>query len=56
METVEAVRPFYVIGELGGFLFLASAVIMAYNLWMTVRYGEHAVEAVGHPTAVQPAE
>lgn len=56
IETVEAMHPFYVIRALGGLLFVVGALIMAYNLWMTVRYGEYAEESVGHPTAVQPAE
>ncbi len=36
IETVEAMHPAYVIRTLGGLLFLAGAIIMAYNLWMTV--------------------
>jgi cytochrome c oxidase cbb3-type subunit 1 len=36
IETVEAMHPFYVIRALGGSLFLAGAVIMAWNLWRTV--------------------
>ena len=36
IETVEAMHPAYVIRTLGGILFLAGAIIMAYNLWMTV--------------------
>ena len=37
IETVEAMHPFYVIRALGGLLFLIGALIMVYNLWMTVR-------------------
>ena len=33
-------HPFYVIRAAGGALFLLGALIMAYNLWMTVRVGE----------------
>ena len=40
IETVEAMHPFYVIRAAGGSLFLIGALIMAYNLWMTVRVGE----------------
>lgn len=29
-------HPFYVIRALGGALFLAGALVMAWNLWMTV--------------------
>ena len=37
IETVEAMHPFYVIRALGGALFLVGALIMAFNLWMTIR-------------------
>jgi cytochrome c oxidase cbb3-type subunit 1 len=37
VETVEAMHPFYVIRCIGGALFVARRVIMAYNLWMTVK-------------------
>ena len=36
IETVEAMHPAYVIRMIGGLLFLVGALIMAYNLWMTV--------------------
>jgi cytochrome c oxidase cbb3-type subunit 1 len=45
VETVEAMHPFYVIRALGGALFVVGALIMAYNLWMTIRHGEAAPEA-----------
>jgi len=46
IETVAAMHPFYVIRALGGALFLTGALIMAFNLWMTVRHGtEDAAEA-----------
>ena len=54
IDTVEAMHPFYVIRALGGALFLLGAVIMAYNLWMTVRHGE--AVSVSAPAALQPAE
>ncbi|WP_454622265.1 cytochrome-c oxidase, cbb3-type subunit I [Bradyrhizobium cenepequi] len=53
IETVEAMHPFYIIRAAGGALFLIGSLIMAYNLWMTVRVGE--VE-VATPLALQPAE
>jgi len=37
VESVEAMHPFYIIRFLGGVLFLAGAVVMAWNLWKTVR-------------------
>ncbi|WP_354037548.1 cytochrome-c oxidase, cbb3-type subunit I [Bradyrhizobium sp. S3.2.6] len=53
IETVEAMHPFYIIRAAGGALFLIGALIMAYNLWMTVRVGEQEVQM---PVALQPAE
>ncbi|MFL5122977.1 MAG: cytochrome-c oxidase, cbb3-type subunit I [Microvirga sp.] len=37
IETVEAMQPFYLIRALGGVLFLGGALIMAFNLFMTIR-------------------
>ena len=37
VETVEAMHPFYVIRAIGGVFFLVGALIMAYNIWRTVR-------------------
>ncbi len=36
IETVEAMHPMYVIRAFGGFLFLVGALLMAYNLYMTM--------------------
>jgi cytochrome c oxidase cbb3-type subunit I len=38
-ETVEAMHPYYIIRLLGGVLYLSGALIMVYNLWMTVKKG-----------------
>jgi cytochrome c oxidase cbb3-type subunit 1 len=54
IETVDAMHPFYVIRALGGVLFLAGALIMAWNLWMTVR-GVEEIRTAPRP-ALQPAE
>ena len=53
-ESVSAMHPFYVIRALGGTLYLIGALIMAYNLWMTVR-GDEAGEPVAEPR-LAPAE
>src|SRR5438874_3497201 len=53
IETVEAMHPFYIIRAAGGALFLIGALIMVYNLWMTVYAGEAEAQA---PVALQPAE
>jgi cytochrome c oxidase cbb3-type subunit I len=36
-DTVTAKFPMYVVRALGGMLFAGGAILMAYNLWMTVR-------------------
>ena len=36
-DTVSAKFPMYVVRGLGGVLFLGGAIIMCYNLWMTVK-------------------
>ena len=36
-ETVEAMRPYYVIRAVGGLLFVLGSLIMAYNIWRTIR-------------------
>ena len=40
IETVEAMHPFYVIRALGGLLFVVGALIMVFNVWMTIRSAE----------------
>jgi len=37
VETVAAMKPFYMIRLLGGVFFLSGGLIMAYNMWRTVR-------------------
>jgi len=44
VEVVERMHPFYLIRFLGGVLFLAGTLIMAYNLWRSV-VGAKPVEA-----------
>lgn len=54
IESVEAMHPFYIIRAAGGALYLIGALIMAYNLWMTVRV----VDAAETPSraSLVPAE
>jgi cytochrome c oxidase cbb3-type subunit 1 len=40
VETVEAMHPFYIIRAVGGLMFLIGALIMAWNIWRTVRGDE----------------
>jgi cytochrome c oxidase cbb3-type subunit I/II len=39
METVQAILPMYVSRSVGGLLYLAGAIIMAYNIYKTVKKG-----------------
>ena len=48
VETVEAMHPFYIIRATGGLLFVLGWVIMAYNVWRTVR-GDEPVDANDQP-------
>ncbi|MBR1217775.1 cytochrome-c oxidase, cbb3-type subunit I [Bradyrhizobium sp. U87765 SZCCT0131] len=56
IETVEAMHPFYVIRAAGGALFVIGSLIMAYNLWMTVRAGEAAEVETPPLVALHAAE
>jgi len=40
METVQQMRPFYMMRSIGGILFLTGALIMIYNLIKTIKKGE----------------
>ena len=53
IETVQAMHPFYVIRALGGALFLAGALIMAFNVWRTIYPSREALAAAA---SLVPAE
>ena len=36
VETTEALHPMYLIRALGGAMFVVGALIMVYNIWMTI--------------------
>jgi cytochrome c oxidase cbb3-type subunit 1 len=55
VESVVAVHPYYVIRLMGGVLFLLGAVIMTYNLIMTVRSRSTEQQAAALPAAVAVA-
>lgn len=59
VDTVSAIHPMYVMRAFGGGLYLAGAVIMAYNIWATIA-GKQREEApmsqpVFNPAADRPA-
>jgi cytochrome c oxidase cbb3-type subunit I len=53
VESVKATFPFYVIRLLGGCLYLAGMVVMAWNVWMTATKGRAVPVSV--PAAVAHA-
>ena len=48
IETVEAMKPYYIIRAIGGLLFVIGALIMAYNVWRTIR-GDEPVDVADQP-------
>jgi len=44
VETVEAMHPYYIIRALGGLLYLAGALLMAWNVYKTIRGDVHQTE------------
>ncbi|MGV7033136.1 cytochrome-c oxidase, cbb3-type subunit I [Methylobacterium symbioticum] len=61
VETVEAMQPYYLVRALGGVLFLIGALIMAYNLAMTIAGRTSAANAplgdtLSGPAGLAPAE
>ncbi len=55
VETTEAMHPMYVIRALGGGLFLLGALIMAFNVYMTIA-GPESENAVARQPLPAPAE
>jgi cytochrome c oxidase cbb3-type subunit 1 len=49
VESLKATYPFYALRLLGGLLFLTGMIIMAYNVWMTIREEKPAPVAVRTP-------
>ncbi|MDR3497543.1 MAG: cytochrome-c oxidase, cbb3-type subunit I [Ancalomicrobiaceae bacterium] len=56
IETVAAKHTLYIIRALGGGLFLAGALIMAYNIYMTIRFGEREDSVPAGQPALAAAE
>jgi len=55
VETVEAMHPYYLIRALGGLLYLAGGLLMAFNVWKTIRGDLRNEVPMGAP-ATQPAQ
>ncbi len=58
IETVSAIHPEYVMRTVGGGLYLAGALVMAYNIWRTIRGDIREEAAMGVPATpvAAPAE
>ncbi len=56
IETVAAMKPFYVIRALGGGLFLTGALVMVFNVWKTITVGEQVTYGPAQQPQLQPAE
>jgi cytochrome c oxidase cbb3-type subunit I len=56
IETVAAMKPFYVIRAMGGGLFLTGALIMVFNVWKTIRAGEQLTSEILPQPRMVPAE
>jgi cytochrome c oxidase cbb3-type subunit 1 len=55
VETVEAMHPFYVIRAIGGLLFVLGSLIMAYNIWRTIRGDLRETEPIADPDTTAAA-
>ncbi|OAN77932.1 cytochrome c oxidase, cbb3-type subunit I [Sulfitobacter sp. EhC04] len=56
-DTVSAKFPMYVVRGLGGIMFLSGALIMVWNMWMTIRGAQPATAALpGASATATPAE
>ena len=56
-DTVSAKFPMYVVRGLGGVMFLSGALIMCWNMWMTIRGATPATVALPHKNSnAVPAE
>ncbi len=58
VETVEAMHPYYTIRALGGLMYLAGALLMAWNVYKTIKGDVHETRDEVQPqsAAISPAE
>ena len=57
-ETVQALKPYYVLRALGGALYLAGGIVMAWNIYQTIRGKVRNEKPIAAPltASAQPAE
>ena len=51
VESVQAMHPYFIVRFLGGGFFLFGTLVMAWNLWKTIKGAEPAVGAIPEPAA-----
>jgi cytochrome c oxidase cbb3-type subunit 1 len=51
VESVQAMHPYFIVRFLGGAFFLFGTLVMAWNLWKTIKGAEPAVGAIPEPAA-----
>jgi cytochrome c oxidase cbb3-type subunit 1 len=54
VDTVAALHPMFVLRAFGGVLYLAGAVLMVANVWLTI-LGKQRAEKPMHQAAYEPA-
>ena len=55
-DTVAAMYPFYVVRTVGGLMYLAGALLMAFNIYKTIRGDIRDERRMGAPAVAAPAE
>jgi cytochrome c oxidase cbb3-type subunit 1 len=55
-ETVAALHPYYIARVFGGALYLAGAIVMAVNIWMTIAGKIRKEKPIATAVTLQPAE
>jgi cytochrome c oxidase cbb3-type subunit 1 len=55
-ETVAALHPYYIARAVGGAIYLAGVLVMAFNIWMTIAGKERIERPIVTATKLQPAE
>lgn len=55
LETVDTLRPYFILRSLGGLLFIIGAIMMFYNLIRTAKAGNFLAEEPAEAPALQPA-
>jgi cytochrome c oxidase cbb3-type subunit 1 len=51
VESVQAMHPYFIVRWLGGVFFLVGAIVMAWNIWKTIKGAEPATATIPAPAA-----